>query len=88
MKGLSPTTQKKSKLRFFFLTEQKFVQLRQKAETCYEIMNDLDTPTTYFSRLVLKCPEMGPTKFKTICKQICAEKLLKVFYDFVRPETI
>ena len=40
MKGLSPTTQKKSKLRFFFLTEKKFVQLRQKAETCDEIMND------------------------------------------------
>ena len=33
-----------------------------------------------------QCPEMAPTKFEKICRQIGANKLLKVLYDCMSSE--
>ena len=69
-----------------FITKEEFKQLQQKASTCAEFKKDLEKLSVYFSSTINKCPEMSPSEFEKICRQIGADNLLKAMYDLMSSE--
>ena len=69
-----------------FITKEEFEQLQQKASTCAEFKKDLEKLSAYFSSTINKCPEMSPSEFEKICRQVGADNLLKAMYDLMSSE--
>ena len=62
-----------------FISKEEFEQLWQKAETYSDFKNGLHKLCTYFSSKLNQCPEMDPSAFEKICKQVGAGKTIESF---------